>query len=111
MSSRQEQTSWIKRNTFKHDEQLLSKASQITLQIVPPAGNTFHLLGQIFLVLLQASRFLIGFVKGSFQVGVFFLQFADRSQLLFSERGFLISFFLRGRQILILFRQSLVQFL
>ena len=77
MSSRQEQTSRIKENTFKHDEQLLSKASQITLQIVPPAGNTFHLLIQIFLVLLQASRFLIGFVKGSFQPRVFFLQFAD----------------------------------
>ena len=77
MSSRQEQTSRIKGNTFKHDEQLLSKASQIILQIVPPAGNTFHLIVQIFLVLLQASRFLIGFIKGSFQLGVFFLQFAD----------------------------------
>ena len=77
MSSRQEQTSRIKENTFKHDEQLLSKASQIILQIVPPAGNTIHLLVQIFLVRLQASRFLIGFVKGSFQPGVFFLQFAD----------------------------------
>ena len=49
----------------------------IILQIVPPAGDTFHLLVQIFLVLLQASHFLIGFVKGSFQLGVFFLQFSD----------------------------------
>ena len=77
MSSRQEKTSRIKENTFKHDKQLLSKASQITLQIVPPAGNTLNLLVQIFLVLLQASRFLIGLVNGSFQPGGFFLQFAD----------------------------------
>ena len=77
MLNRQEQTSRIKGNTFKHDEQLFSMASQIILQIVPSAGNTFRLLVQIFLVLLQASRFLIGFVKGSFQPGVFFLQFAD----------------------------------
>ena len=77
MSSRQEQTSRIKGNTFKHDEQLLSKASQIILQIVPPAGNTFHLLVQIFLVLLQASRFIVGLVKGNFKLGVFLLQFAD----------------------------------
>ena len=66
MSSRQEQTSRIKENTFKHDEQLLGKTSQIVLQIVPLASNAFHLFGQIILVLLQASRFLIGFVKGSF---------------------------------------------
>lgn len=77
MPSRREQTSRIKENTFKHDEQLLSKASQITLQIVPPAGDTFHLLVQIDLVLLQASYFLIGFVQSSFYLGVFFLQFAD----------------------------------
>jgi len=77
MLSRQQQVSRAKESTFKHDEQLLIKASQITLQIVPPASNAFHLLVQIVLVLLQASRFLIGFVKGSFQPGVFFLQFAD----------------------------------
>ena len=55
MSSRQEQTNRIKGNTFKHDEQLLSKASQIILQTIPPAGNTIHLLVQIFLVLSDES--------------------------------------------------------
>ena len=77
MSSRQRQVSRFKENTFKHDEQLLGKTSQIILQIVPLASNAFHLLIQIVLVLLQTSRFLIGFTKGSFQLGVFFLQFAD----------------------------------
>ena len=49
----------------------------MVLQIVPLASNAFHLFGQIILVLLQASHFLIGFIKGSFQLDIFFFQFAN----------------------------------
>ena len=63
--------------TFKLDEQLLSKASQIALQIVPPASDAFHLLVQVEIVLLQVRALLVGFALGRFHLGVLFFQLAD----------------------------------
>ena len=77
MSSRQQQVSRAKESTFKHDEQLLGKSSQIILQVISLAGDVFHFVGQGPLVLLQTSRLLVGFIKGSLQLDVLFLQFTD----------------------------------
>ena len=65
------------RSTFKHKEQLLGKAPQIALQIVPPASDAFHLLVQVDIVFLQARAILVGFVQGRFHLGVLFFQLAD----------------------------------
>ena len=96
--------------TFKLDEQLLGKAPQIALQIVPPASDAFHLLVQVEIVLLQARALLVGFVQSRFHLGILFFQLADRSQFLFSQSGSVVSFLSSSSQILILLRQSFSQF-
>ena len=96
--------------TFKLDEQLLGKAPQIALLIVPPASDAFHLLVQVEIVLLQARALLVGFVQSRFHLGILFFQLADRSQFLFSQSGPVVSFLSSSSQILILLRQSFSQF-
>ena len=96
--------------TFKLDIQLLDKAPQIALQIVPPASDAFHLLAQVEVLLLLARALLIGFVQSRFQLGILFFQLADRSQFLFSQSGSVVSFLWSSSQILILLRQSFIQF-
>ena len=96
--------------TFKLDEQLLGKAPQVALQIVPPASDAFHLLAQVEVLLLPARALLVGFVQSRFQIGILFFQLADRSQFLFSQSGFVVSFLSSSNQILILLRQSFSQF-
>ena len=78
--------------TFKLDEQLLGKAPQIALQIVPPASDAFHLLAQVEVLLLRARALLVGFVQSRFQLGILFFQLVDRSQFLFSQSGPVVSF-------------------
>ena len=96
--------------TFKLDEQLLGKAPQIALQIVPPASDAFHLLAQVEVLLLLARALLVGFVQSRFQLGILFFQLADRSQFLFSQSGPIVSLLSSSSQILILLRQSFSQF-
>ena len=70
--------------TFKLDEQLLGKTSQIALQIIPPASNAFHFpaLDEIHLLLVRAL--LVGVIQSRLQPGILFSQLADRSQFLCS---------------------------
>ena len=96
--------------TFKLDEQLLGKAPQIALQIVPPASDAFHLLAQVEDLLLLAGALLVGFVQRRFQLGILFFQLADRSQFLFSQSGPVVSLLASSSQILILLRRSFSQF-
>ena len=96
--------------TFKLEEQLLGKAPQIALQIVPPASNAFHLLAQDEILLLLARALLVGVIQSRFQPGILFFQLADQSQFLFSQSGSVVGFLLSSIQILILLRQSFVQF-
>ena len=96
--------------TFKLDEQLLGKTSQIALQIIPPSSNAFLFLALDEIRLLPARALLVGFVQSRFQLGILFFQLADRSQFMFSQSGSVVSFLLSSSQILILLRQSFIQF-
>ena len=96
--------------TFKLDEQLLGKTSQIALQIIPPASNAFHFLALDEIHLLPARALLVGVIQSGLQPGILFFQLADRSQLLFSQSGPVVSLLTSSSQILILLRQSFSQF-
>ena len=96
--------------TFKLDEQLLGKTSQIALQIIPPASNAFHLLALVKIRLLPARALPVGVIQSGLHPGVLFFQLADRSQLLFGQSGPVVSLLTSSSQILILLRQSFSQF-
>ena len=70
--------------TFKLDIQLLGKAPEVALQIVPPASNAFDLLAQDEILLLLARALLVGVIQSRFQPGILFFQLAGRSQFLCS---------------------------
>ena len=72
MLSRQKDISPNKKYTFKLDEQLLGKAPQIALQIVPPASDAFHLFTQVEVILLPACTLPIGFIQSGLQPGILF---------------------------------------
>ena len=63
--------------TFKLDIQLLGKAPQVALHIVPPMSNAFHLFGQVEVFLLPTCALPIGFIQNSLQPGILFFQLAD----------------------------------
>ena len=63
--------------TFKLDEQLLGKAPQIALQIVPLESDAFHLFVQVVVLLLPTCALPVGFIQSGLQLGILFLQFAD----------------------------------
>ena len=65
--------------TFKLDEQLLGKTSQIALQIIPPASNAFHFLALDEIRLLPARALLVGVIQSGLQPGILFFQLADQS--------------------------------
>ena len=96
--------------TFKLDEQLLGKTSQIALQIIPPASNAFHFLALDEIRLLPARSLLVGVIQSGLQPGILFFQLADRSQLLFGQSGLVVSLLTGSSQVLILLRQSFSQF-
>ena len=58
--------------TFKLDIQLLGKAPQVDLQIVPPASNAFHLFVQVEVILLLACTLPVGFIQSGLQPGILF---------------------------------------
>ena len=58
--------------TFKLDEQLLGKTSQIALQIIPPASDAFHFLVQVEVILLPACTLPVGFIQSGLQPGILF---------------------------------------
>ena len=96
--------------TFKLDEQLLGKTSQIALQIIPPASNAFHFLALDEIRLLPARALLVGVIQSGLQPGILFFQLADRSQLLFGQSSLVVSLLTSNGQIPILLRQSFSQF-
>ena len=96
--------------TFKLDEQLLGKTSQIALQIIPPASNAFHFLALDEIRLLPARALLVGVIQSGLQPGILFFQLADRSQLLFGQSGLVVSLLTGSSQVLFLLRQSFAQF-
>ena len=96
--------------TFKLDEQLLGKTSQIALQIIPHMSNAFHFLALDEIRLLPARALLVGVIQSGLQPGILFFQLADRSQLLFGQSGLVVSLLTGSSQVLILLRQSFFQF-
>ena len=63
--------------TFKLDIQLLGKAPQVALQIVPPTSDAFHLFVQVEVLLLSTCALPVGFIQSSLQPGILFFQLAD----------------------------------
>ena len=96
--------------TFQLDVQLLGEAPQVTLQVVPPTSDAFHLIVQGEVLLLPTRTLPVGFIQSGLQLGVLFFQLADRSQLLFGQSGLVVSLLTGSSQVLILFRQSFSQF-
>ena len=95
--------------TFKLDVQLLGKAPQVALQVVPPASDAFHLLAQGEVLLLPTCTLPVGFIQSGLQLGILFFQLADRSQLLFGQSDSVASFLSGSSQILVLLCQSFSQ--
>ena len=58
--------------TFKLDEQLLGKTSQIALQIIPPASDAFHLFIQVEVTLLPTCTLPVGFIQSGLQLDILF---------------------------------------
>ena len=67
MMSRQQQVSQTSESTFKCQEHLLGKSSQISLQFTPLSSEISNLAGQGLLVLLQLHDFFVGFINGGLQ--------------------------------------------
>ena len=95
--------------TFKLDEQLIGKTSQIALQIIPLVSNAFHFLALDEIRLLPAQALLVGVIQSRLQPGILFFQLADRSQLLFGQSGPVVSLLTSNSQILVLLCQSFSQ--
>ena len=76
MMSRRLQNSRIRESTFEHEEHLLGKASQISLQVISPSSEISDFFSQGHLVLLQLHDLFVGFIDGSLQFGVLLFQLA-----------------------------------
>ena len=65
------------RSTFKHKEQLLSKATQEGLQFSFLLSQFADLVGQGSFVSFQSADLLVGNPKSSFQIGIVLFELGD----------------------------------